>query len=252
MALRQWLFDYPTDGVTLNTSNIHSEDEAAPQQVNASGGTIQSSTAQVQAGTTSVRFEHSATVGVIRLPLVAASQQLAISLYLYRPAVTVLEGFCAIRHASGPVAHLQTAPDGALAITLPSGGGSVFGAAGDVPTDTWVRIEAIADTAAATLMCTSYLGDSTTPIGSVSQNALNVASPMTHIDIGRPAGTTGGFTDYFDSVQTNDGTTTPIGPYVPPAPPETNAYIGVGGAWIQADPYIRVNNQWVLTDPSTL
>lgn len=248
MTLRQWLFDYPASGTSLTTANVRSEDNVAPQQVNASGGTIQSSTAQIQAGTSSVRFEHSTTPGAIRLPLVSAtSQQLAVSFYLHHPSYPASEGFCSIRHASGVVGHVQASATGALGIIVPSGT-TVTGVPGDVPVNTWVRVEVLTDTAAATMTATTYLGDSLTPVATLTHSALLSTAALAALDIGRPSGTTGGYTQYFDSVQTNDGTTTPIGPYFPPVPPETNAYVRVNGAWVLADPYVRTGGAWVLAD----
>lgn len=248
MSLRQWLFDNPPSGTTLTTGNVFSEDNAVPQQVTASGGSIQSSDVQVHAGTTSARFVRSSPGCVIRLPLVAASQQLAVSMYVFRPAYTVNEGFLAVRHSSGPVAHVQATSTGALVILLPSEGGSVTGTAGDIPANTWVRVEVVTDTAAATMTATSYLGDSLTPIGTLTHSALLSTAAMTHIDIGLPSGSSNALTQYIDSVQTNDGSTTEIGPYIPPAPPETNAYIRVNGEWVPADPYVRTGGSWVLAD----
>jgi hypothetical protein len=248
MTLRQWLFDNPPSGTVLTTANVRSEDVVAPSTVSPGSGSIQSSDVQKQAGPTSAQFTGPGPSIIMRLPFVAASQQAAVSMYLYRPATAASEGFCAVR-AGSPIAHFQVSSTGALVIFTPSGGTTVTGTAGDVPANTWVRLEILVDTAAATASCTSYLGDSLIPIGTLTHNALLLTDPVTHIDVGRPTGTSASFTQYIDSVQMNDGSTAEIGPYVPPAPPGSIAYLRVNDTWVQTTPYMRLNGEWVASDP---
>lgn len=243
--MSQWLFDVVPSGTTLNTANTVSQDGLVAQQVTASGGTIQSSSEQVHAGDTSARFSGSTSTTIIRLPFNSASQQVAARLYLYRGAQAGIEGFCSLRYSGGPIAHFQITATGALAITLPSGGGSVYSADAVVPANTWTRYEILADTAAGTASCTAYLGDGTTPLGSVQHSALNRTDPVSHLDIGRPSGTATAFTQYFDSVQMESNTTDMIGPYVPDAAPASNTYFRLNGAWLPVVEHIMIDGQWV-------
>jgi len=251
MTLRQWLFDNPPSGTVLNAAIVRSEAAVAPSAVSAGSGSIQSSDVQKQAGPTSAQFTGPGPSIIMRLPFVAASQQAAASVYLYRPATAASEGFCSFRYSSGTIAHFQVSANGSIVIFTPgTGGTTVTGTAGNVPVDTWVRLEMSVDTATSVATCNSYLLDDTgTPLGSVTHSALIVTDPVSHIDVGRPTGSTASFTQYIDSVQMNDGSTAEIGPYVPPAPPASIAYLRVNDTWVQTTPYMRLNGEWVASDP---
>lgn len=223
MTLRRWFFDVLPSGSTLNTSNIVSADAAAATSASAgTGGTIQSSDVQVHHGDTSARFVGGGTGAgssqLTRLAFVAANAAAALSAYHWG-TVLVSRDVINVRHSAGQLFRIGISGTGAVQVKDSSGGvlGSTAAAAWAI--DRWNRIEAFWDNsggaAAGTITLEVYNGDSLTPTGTVTLSGVNLGTlPTSHADFGSPNSGSSTDTHYFDSIQTNDGATALIGPYV--------------------------------------
>lgn len=223
MTLRRWFFDVLPSGSTLNTSNIVSSDAAAATSASAgTGGTIQSSDVHVHHGDTSVRFVGGGTGAgssqLVRMAFVASNAAAALSVYHWGTALTARD-IINVRHASGQLFRIGISATGAVQAKDSTGGvlGSTAAAAWAI--DRWNRIEAFWDNsggaAAGTITLEVYNGDSLTPTGTLSLTGVNLGTAVaSHMDVGSP--NSGSATDahYFDSVQTNNGASSFIGPYV--------------------------------------
>ncbi len=223
MTLRRWLYDVLPSGSTLNTSNIVSSDAVAATSASAgTGGTIQSSDVHVHHGDTACRFVGGGTGAgssqLVRLAFVATNAAAALSVYHWGTALTARD-IINVRHASGQLFRIGISGTGAVQAKDSTGGvlGSTAAAAWAI--DRWNRIEAYWDNsggaAAGTITLEVYNGDSLTPTGTLSLSGVNLGTAVaSHMDVGSP--NSGSVTDahYFDSVQTNNGATAFIGPYI--------------------------------------
>jgi hypothetical protein len=223
MTLRRWFFDVLPSGSTLNTSNIVSSDAAAATSASAgTGGTIQSSDVHVHHGDTACRFvgggTGAASSQLVRTPFVAANAAGALSVYHWGTALTSRD-IINVRHASGQLFRIGISGTGAVQLKDSTGGVLASTAAAAWAIDRWNRIECFwnnsGGSAAGTATLEVYDGDSLTPTGTLNVTTANLGTAVaSHMDVGSP--NSGSATDahYFDSVQTNNGATSFIGPYV--------------------------------------
>jgi hypothetical protein len=219
---RLWPNDVLPTGTTLTTSNITSDDAANATVASAgAGGTLQSSTAQIHAGSASMRHVGGGTaVGQCRLPFPAThANAAATSLYYYpNPTLTALD-FAHIRRSGGQLWRLSFTAAGI--VQAKSSTGTVLGstASGALATGRWNRVEAKWDnsggTSAGTIDIEVFDGDSLTPTGTLNLTGLDIGTAVTtDLEILSPSTSSFAGTHYFDSIQMESGTTSFIGPFV--------------------------------------
>jgi hypothetical protein len=222
MTNRLWAFNVTPTGTTLNTSNIVSADGATATTAGAgSGGSIQSSDAQVHHGDTSIRIVGGGvTAPLVRIPFAAANNACAISVYNYSGTLAALD-IINIRHASGQL--FRIAISGTGSIQIKDSTGATLGST--APTGAWAinrwnRIEVKWDNSggasAGTVDVAVYDDDSTTTTGTLSLTGVNLGTAAASVvEFGAPNANSYTGTIYYDSIQMSDGATSFIGPYAP-------------------------------------
>lgn len=223
MTLRRWGMEGVPQGVGFTASTLVSTDPTGgvASQVNTGGGTATSDNTHVATGTQAIKFAIPTTsTNIARIPLVAASQQAAISVKLWLAAAPggnfqVLTA----RHSAGTALRVQINSTGKL-VLLNQSGAIVGTSTGSLTFNQWVRIEVVLNTAVGSASLRGYAGDSTTVDAQVvaASGADLTTNTVVAVDIGSSGGNgTGAAIDmWVDDLQTNDGATVEIGPYVAP------------------------------------
>jgi hypothetical protein len=210
------------DGTTLTTSNITSDDGQNATVASAgAGGTLQSSTAQVHAGSTSLRHVGGGTaVGQVRLrfPGTAANASAATFYYYPDPTLTALD-IAHIRRSGGQLWRIAFTAAGAVQAKNSSGTQLGVTATGALATGRWNKIVAKWDnsggTSAGTIDIEVYDGDTGTLTGSLSLTGQNIGTAASlDLEILNPSTSSFAGTHYFDDVLLESNTTSFVGGWI--------------------------------------
>lgn len=226
MTRRTWLAENASSGTTITTANFLAVDSAAAALVaNGGTGTIwQFSNTQTHLGLSASCYAPSGNTPLLRLPFPTAHKTGAISFYHYAatPGASLTIG--QLRHASGIVVQFGVNVAGNIFLT--SANIALTNSAGTVPHGQLNRYELVYDVGTTTSNGSATLrvfaGDSLTPVTSVSVTGVNMTQQnVTQLDLGRVNAGAYVLTQYFDSIQMDDSTTSEIGPYIVANAPPT-------------------------------
>ena len=223
MALLDYLME-GTSGAAATAAAVTSTPPGSQaQQVSpGTGGSIAFSSARVQAGSTSLLIDSPSGVSsVVRLPFAGTTDRLfAVEVYHYTPSTLISISPVAIRHASGVAARMHIGSNGNVSIqdstlTLISSS-----EAGVVTPSAWFRYEITGQVGTTTsngrIRIRVFALNGTTPLATVEATALNLnVNPVTHVDVGTVTVPSAAMIHNIDTVRLNNGTDTPIGPYIP-------------------------------------
>jgi YD repeat-containing protein len=248
MTVKTYTFE-GTQGTTVTAAN------SGVSQVSSSPGTITYDAAMAATGTTGAKFVSASSVIAIARPLAnAPANQMAFSGTVTTPAVAPSGGLfvtvMTLRHASGTVLRVKYTAAGALVLQDATGANDVTLLTG-VALATQYRIEIVALVGAATsapfdghyAINVYPAGGGSTPLNGspVTGTTYNLGTAAI---VGGDVGVTNVIAQVvtmgWDDVQFNDGGTTEIGPYVPPAQsftsfPLTTSWSTVGGGTVTAN-----------------
>lgn len=228
MVSHAFLFNLTPSGTAFTSGNTVSSTGVSATTVSAgSGGSIVSSTAQVQEGATSALLTPGGSqTQVLRLPFPAPTRQGALCLYHRRATLGSLD-LLNVRYSGGQLFRIGISGTGSVQVKDASNG-NVFGSTSPGSAwgiDRWNRIEFKFDnsggTAAGTIDLAVYVGNETIPTGTLSLTGANLGSQdAVSIDVGSPNAPTLTIPHWIDAVQLGSNQTTFFGPYVdvPPTP----------------------------------
>ena len=203
---------YGFEGITPGGAIIKSAVTSDPGSVqavavSAGSGSITADTLHAHTGTIAAKVAGAGNA-IIRFACPAESTQQAWSWYCYADALVAGTIFQAMTTANANItgASLVLTSDRKI-----NAAGTVSAAA--VTLAQINRIEVTVNTVTGAIACNVFDADSTTPYLTVSGTGGSMASAnIGRFDLGAISGSN---TIWLDDVQVEDGTTTPIGPYVP-------------------------------------
>lgn len=215
MALKHYDMEGGTEGATVTAPLSGAQLISNPN----SEGTIKFLAAAKNSGSFGIRAAAASTNDITtRWGLNATNYQVAFAFnfrFTVLPAAQKL--LATLRHATGVAWRLSLRQDG----TLHTDGSVVTGdtAVGvTLSTNTWYRIEVLADVVASTGKVRVYQGNGLTLLASLSQEAMNLGSA--HIETADIFGNRSMTTD-IDDVRLNDGSTSWLGPARPTLEPSS-------------------------------